>query len=500
MAQGSIRKGFFFYFGLFLLLLVTVFLICLVIMMFNPGKTVLWMKYFSGNEDAVVAQTTGDGSRKIDYGNLTDITINCNYAKVTVQSNKEYDDDYIIIRNHAKGFAGAKKHNKFSYNVKIEGTNLIIDVAEPNGFLYFSKDIEVIINNNTSKGSMNLSNINLKVNAKGKSHVYLGGTTNKQEESFSLKSLDVVVNDGSIKLGQKFSVSGISGNIADPAVSNVGLRLVNQKGSIQVLNTSNKIQMNNGVVLGTYKGRINVGSVEIGNSNLIIDCKKGTVAIDKISAGQVTVENCVNGNYKLGEVSCDMSFRPSADSIISPIININKIGGNFSLDANRSSKDAPTVNIKNAEGDVSVRAAKGNVKVENVKGSVTLQSEGSMVARVTIDKDNSNPVYITNEKGKVFLKYMGMVSSDAKIISEKASLNIDFTKDANFEVKCLKKDNSTPMDAGKVKVNIGSDGVNYDYNAELGSLLFAGSTSKGFIALNTNGVANFNLFKPAEAV
>ena len=43
MGQGQIKKGFFFYFGLFVLALVAVFMVCLVIMMFNPGKTVLWM-------------------------------------------------------------------------------------------------------------------------------------------------------------------------------------------------------------------------------------------------------------------------------------------------------------------------------------------------------------------------------------------------------------------------------------------------------------------------
>lgn len=499
MAQGSIRKGFFFYFGLFLLLLVTVFLICLVIMMFNPGKTVLWMKYFSGDQNVAIKETTGDATRQINYGDLTDITINCNYARVTVQSNLEYDDDFIFVRNHAKGFAGSKKFTPFSYEVKIEGTNLIIDMVEPNGFLFFSKDIEIIINDNTSKGSLNLSNINLKVNAKGKTHVYLGGTTNKQESGFGLKSVDVSINDGSITLGEKFSTNSITGDIADPAYENVGLRLVNQKGSIRAWNGSNKIVLGKGVVLGTNKGKINAEAVEIGSSKLILDCKKGTVAINKVVAGEVIVENCINGNYKFDEVSCGMTFRPSADSIISPIININKIGGDFSLDANRSKKDAPNVNIKQAEGDVSVRAAKGTVKVENVKGSVTIQSDVSMTVRVTVDKNNSNPIYITNEKGKVFLKFMGVVSSNAKIISEKASLNIDFTKDANFEVTCLKKDESGPMDAGNVKVNIGNDGVSYDYNAEKGTLLFTGSTSKGSIAVNTNGKVNFNLFKAPDA-
>ena len=71
MGQGQIRKGFFFYFGLFVLLLISVFLVCLVIMMFNPGKTVLWMKYFTDN-NVYKYETTTDGSETpIDFSSLS---------------------------------------------------------------------------------------------------------------------------------------------------------------------------------------------------------------------------------------------------------------------------------------------------------------------------------------------------------------------------------------------------------------------------------------------
>ena len=150
MAQSSIRKGFFFYFGLLILLLVSAFLICLVIMMFNPGKTVLWMKYFSGKQEFSVKQTTAetkDGPRMtVDYSTINEIVVNCNYAKVTVQRNREFADDYVVIRNYAKGFSSAKKYSAFSHKVSLQGTKLVIDINEPTGFLYFSRDVEVIIN------------------------------------------------------------------------------------------------------------------------------------------------------------------------------------------------------------------------------------------------------------------------------------------------------------------------------------------------------------------
>lgn len=84
MAQGGIRKGFFFYFGLFVLLLIAIFLIILVVLLFNPGKTILWMQYFTGDGTHQITKTT-DTETDIDFNNLTRIEIDCSMADVTIQ-------------------------------------------------------------------------------------------------------------------------------------------------------------------------------------------------------------------------------------------------------------------------------------------------------------------------------------------------------------------------------------------------------------------------------
>lgn len=505
MAQGSIRKGFFFYFGLFILLLVTVFLICLVIMMFNPGKTVLWMRYFSGKQEIAVASTTpqteGGATVNVDYSTLTDIVINCDYAKVTVQSNKEYKDDYIVIRNYAKGFVGAKKYSAFSYKATLDGTKLIIDIDEPNGFMYFSKDIEVIINDNTTVDKLNLNNIALKINSKGKSDIYIGGTTNKEEANVGLRSLDVSTSKGTITLGRRFDTNSITSAI-DPNKDedNFGIRLYTGSGSIKGVNAivyGNKSgtgirQTRQNVSIGTNKGRINLGIIDLGANNLEIRCKKGTVAIDDIYAGLVDVKDCVNGNYKFKTISCDMTFWGSADTIISPIININDIAGEFRLLAT-GKKDAPIVNIKNAQKKVAVTAAKGSVTLSNAKGEVDLNSSASMAVKVNVDKDNSNIIRIENQKGKINLKFLGVVSTNAQILTNESPLTISFTKDATFTANCFKKDGTSPMASKNVNVNIGKSGVNYDYDKEHGILSFVGTTSSGSITVNTNEEVNFTL-------
>jgi len=509
MAQGSIRKGFFFYFGLFILLLVSAFLVCLVIMMFNPGKTVLWMKYFSGKQEFAVKETTAetkDGKGvTVDYSTLTDIVINCNYANVTVQSNKEYVDDYIVIRNYAKGFSSAKKYAPFSYKATLDGTKLVIDLKEPTGFMYFSKDVEVIVNDSVSVGKMNLSNINLKVNARGKSNVYVGGTTNKNEVNFALRTLDVKTDNGIITLGKRFNTSAVSGAIdAGKEEDNYGIRLYTRAGSIKAANTLNYgsktgsgiRQTTQNVSIGTNKGRINLDVVDLGTKKFEIKCKKGTVAIDTISAGLVDVKDCINGNYKFNKVLCDMSFFGAADTIISPIININDLAGEFRLLAT-GKKDAPIVNIKNSQKKVSVTAEKGSVTLSNAKGEVDLTSSASMAVKVTIDQDNANLVRIVNEKGKIRLKFLGAVSSDARIITNTSSVNVDFTKNANFTANCFKKDGTTPMASSKVNVNLGKSGVTYDYNKTTGTLAFSGMTGHGNLTINSNEEVDFNLVSVA---
>ena len=495
MAQGSIRKGFFFYFGLFVLLLVTVFLICLVIMIFNPGKTVLWMKYFSSDKVVQVTTTTDEGKSNIDYTNLTDVTIKCGYANVTVQKNNEYKADGIYIKDKAKGFVGAKNYNTLKFKAILDGNKLTIDVSEPTGFLYFSKDIEIIVNDCVAQNGWNLGNISLTVEADGDCDIYLGGTTNKNETVFGLKSVNLTTNKGDIVLGNKFTTQSVSGDF----------KLFTETGAIKALNTvaaglntGSGIYAATPVSVGTNKGRINFDILSIGNNKLEIKCQKGTVAIDEIYASEVAFLDCVNGNYKFKNVNCDMDFSQSKDSIKSPIVNIDHIIGEFRLHSNGRKSDAPIVNIKKIDKMISVSAGKGSVTVSNAGGAVDINSLVSMAVKVTISDDNSDTIRIENDKGKTYLKFLGVVSSNAVLISNKGNISIDFTKNANFTTNCYKKDTTNALASKNVHINLGKDQVDYDnYDEKTGTIVFSGSTKNGSLKVYTNDDVYFNLVKVA---
>lgn len=496
MAQGTIKKGFFFYFGLFVLLLVSIFLICLVIMLFNPGKTVLWMKYFSGNETVRIAKTTGETSFDINYTALTDITINCDYADVTVQRNKEYSGDYIVIRNNAKGFAGSKNYTAFDYEVTMDGTSLTIDITEPNGFLYFSKDIEVIINDNVDVDGLNLSGISLTVNAEGDCDIDLGGTTNKEEATVSLRGINLNTASGDITLNDKFSTASVSSEF----------NLYSGSGKIRALNdlaytvdrTGSGILANTDVKLSTNNGNINFDFVSLGSRILTVECRRGTVAISNTYAGGVNVERCVQGNFKFDVVNCDLTFE-AEDSIISPVINIGEVNGNFHL-SSTDEDDAPTIRIDKVSGDLTVTAGKGSINVGEANGIVDITSRRSTAVRVTIGEYNTNPINVTNERGDIYLNFLGAVSNNAIIKADSSDVEIDFTKNAGFTAYCYKNNGETndPLASGDVRVSIRDDEVRYEYNAENGELNFVGLLSSGGrITLNTNGEVQFNLVNVA---
>lgn len=497
MAQGTIKKGFFFYFGLFVLLLVSIFLICLVIMLFNPGKTVLWMKYFSGNETVRIAKTTGESSFDVNYSTLTDITINCDYADVTVQRNKEYKGDYIVIRNNAKGFAGAKNFKAFDYQVTMDGTSLKIDITEPNGFLYFSKDIEIIINDNVDVDGLNLANLSLTVNADGGCDIDLGGSTNKQEERVSLRSISLNTEDGDITFNDNFNTYSISGDF----------RMHTGTGRIVALNdvtyavnkSGSGIMANTDVTLSTNKGRIDLDFASLGTRTLKIENRKGTVAFTNVYAGGVMVERCVQGNYKFDYLDCDLSFIKSEDSIISPVINVGKIDGDFLLSSTDES-DAPVIKINEISGGLTVTAGKGSVNVAEANGIVDITSNRSTSVKVTISEFNTNPINITNDRGDVYLKFLGSVSTNAIIDVDSSDVEIEFTKNAGFTAYCYKKngESNDPLSSGDVKVSIKNDEVTYDYNKENGTLNFSGLLSSGGkVTIKTNNEVQFNLVNVA---
>ena len=465
--ESTIRKGFFFYFGLFILLLVAVFLVCLVIMMFNPGTTILWMKYFTGNETIHVTKLS-DGGASINYANIQEITIKCDYANVTLQANEQYTDNGIYIVNRAKGFSGSNGAN-FEYKVtqNLAGTALVVEITEPTGFLYFSTNIEVII---SSYKNWSFGNLKLNVNATGKSDVYLGTVDSKNGSVVMVGSLDIYTEKGSIYLGDQLRTGSVS-----------SVKLATNSGKIKSFNAEDT--MNTDVSLTVNTGRINFEKLNVGAHKLDIKNTKGSIAANTITASTTYID-CVQGNFVFGKINGDISFEKCTEKIISPNITIDEITGDFNLTVDNSEKSvSPDAYIKKISGDLNVIATSGDIKVDQALGKVSVESDGSLTENITVAESNTNKIVVLNGSGAIKLNFAGNLHDvDVKTTSGKITLN--FTTKAGFTATARKVDGTTKVNNDHITISIDKNKLVYTDTDKAD--LVVGSSPSGVVKVRTD--------------
>ena len=422
MAQTTVRKGFFFYFGLFILLLFAGFMICLVTMMFNPGKTVLWMKYFTDNKEYTVEKTSSN--ENIDYSSLKEIVVKCDFADVVVQCNKEYTKTGIIIYNNAKCF-GTKKSKDFSYNVTKAGDVLTVEVQEPEGFLYFSKNIKVIINSATD-WHFN-SDLKLTVNATGNSDIFLGGGSLKNEKPIKLKTADLKTEKGKIIFRNTCDTQALEGGLTAESVS----------GEIK-LEGLTVLGVPNDVTLKTTSGRIDISNVVLPSEKVLnIENEKGAVSFSSVTAKKINI-NCRQGNFYFKTVHADISFGEAIDKIISPNVVVGDLDGSFVLSGTEANI-SPEILISKITGTLAVNGDKGKVTVYEARGDIQIESGNSLSVDVKLAASVTREVSIITKKGTVNLGFVGAYGSTGtkahvNVVNGTGKTNISYTAalKANF--------------------------------------------------------------------
>ncbi len=517
MASGQIKKGFFFYFGMFTLLLVTVFLICLVIMIFCPGKAVLWMKYFTGNEVYVVEKTTDTGA-PISWGAVNDIVISApNYAKVTVQHTHDNNiggikepDTGIYIVNHAKGFQGASGAVDFGFDVTYNVGKLKISLKEPNGFLFFSKDIEVVVHTSIFARQTSLNDKNLVVLG-GAGDVAIGKAYTT-DESVKLKSLYVSTTSGNVSLEKNFDTTSadvLTENIKqeDTGKNNIGsLYISTGSGSI----TASQLVSNgagstvNGLVLktvGTFKtdsGDIRLGRVE-STSDIQIECKQGTVVSNYMkTSGDIKIK-CTHGNYDIDKVEGNLSFVDALETIISPNITIGEVTGSFTI-GTAALKSSPDVNISKVGGTLTAYCDSGTLTVGEAGGIVLIESD-KMTVNIKLAETNKEDVSITNGTASTNLSLRGAVGDRGGkkiLVKTHGAFVLSFTGDATFRARTYKYDKDKaeqkgdplPSNTGIININgyvWEEDKSNFnprDYQGAENITIITGATGNGSVVFN----------------
>ncbi len=516
---GKIKKGFFFYFGMFMLLLITIFLVCLVIMIFNPNKTVLWMQYFTGNETYKITKTSGDNSENINWNSITDIKIVApSFAKVTVNRNNDIDyaDSGIYIRNYAKGFRGATGAVQFNYNVSCSGTSLTLKLDEPNGFLFFSKDLEVIIHSSSLKETeATFYDVNLIIQG-GDGDVDIGGGGLKSAKDVKLASLYVKTNRGNISLTENFDSSNLKNNISLEGLGvETPLYLQTKSGNMYSYRTieytykgqkieKSGIKLNsncNNARFETENGKLYFDAIVAeDNKNVNIVCQNGVVVNKYIKANTLNV-NCSHGNYNFEVIDGNVDFSKSEDNIISPNVIISYITGSFVLTTDIGNQGEPDVEIGEICGNVNVLADRGHITIHKANSGVIINSRNDLKINVNIAKENTSQINLRNHNAETILSFMGTANNTTEITSVSAKIIINVTSSADFTatsynlkegLEIVDENEDKKIEPERISINNFSGVTNEMKNP------FVRGKGTGKILIGTSSTVEFNLVQESD--
>lgn len=499
MAEGQIKKGFFFYFGLFVLLVVTVFLILMVIMMFNPGKTIAWMQYFTGNGKYIqITNTTDELKETIDWHNVTDIKIECGFANIRVEKNNNNDmpKDGIYISNGAKGFQVANGATNFSYSVLYDNENknvVNIVVTEPNGFLYFSKSIDIVVHYDDGS-AFDFDNKNFTfITTSG--NINLGGISTQWAHDITIKSVKATTDSGIISISKYFNSN--SSKVNGDYVFETNNGTISSTKTIQISGgegigfdfaNASSLKIN---VMG--KGKIDLPVIKYAGKTLDLICRRGIIDVSYIEAKDINVEG-IEGNHIYGTVKGNLSYNNSLDNILSPNITITKVEGNFSLSGIKDNS-TPRIKIGDVTGYVHVNTKNGSIEVGKVGQDVSIVGTGLGVDMTFVENYNSS-IDINTDAG-VTLRFDGQMPNGANVKAA-GNVNINVTNTASFNAQIYNfdADKTNPSDEDKVPVeriysNIGSSVKNAG-EFKIGS-------SGNQIKIFTNGSVSFNLVEKTVA-
>ena len=499
MPQGKIKKGFFFYFGLFVLLLIAIFLIILVILMFNPGKTILWFQYFTAGDSYVITETT-DTSQGIDLSsssNITNIEVECSYADVRIQKSNEVRQDAIIIENNAKGFALASDAREFSYSVTLSGNTLNIEVIEPTGFIYISDDITITINiffnedYGTSSGDFSNFGFNISTTS---GNVDIGASTNNNQ-TISPRAITAETTSGSIIFRSCTQIDTIQ-----------SLSLTTDNGGIQTIGNNvtyngeeaSGFVLNSGTInLRTTRGTIDLDVVKINEGGTLeILNDRGNVVIDNIEVDNINV-NCYEGNYLLGDIICnEFSFTPSEDRIASPNIQIESLTGTFIISSRSTDYIAnPDITIQKLTGSANIQNISGSININELDGyAYAIVQNGSINISYASQSSYTNDNNITaTGNASVTVNFLGEFINSLRVITENGNINFNVKNNTAFVANSFVNDGTNYGETGEVPAFLDDSKISTNIGTEDKNPLIIGDGSRGTINIYTNGNVSFNL-------
>jgi len=480
--------------AIFLGILIGIGFITLGCMYFIPNLTIFGLKFKKAGLNDATIQNLAEYESQCDC-----ITLNIGHVNLDIVSaNDDYRSTFAFaFRDDARGIV-KKDKSTLSYTVTLEGTNLVIDFNEPEGWVFWkdtwatltlsqdwltSLNKKIIINssdgkvsvatsaeksngirfaftttfdyvefNSTGKGTFEISDnvVDLKVHSnKGKTTVSglcdkLAYTTNKGELDFAaIGEINATAKNAYIHgkvVGGSFIYSGGDGKID---IERIGAEDAEAQTSINGENVT--------TIISNVFGKIKLN----------------------VTKGDVKIENYKTSDYYLNEIKTEKSkievynIDAAKLSLVSnkgQIISSASGNGNISI-TNNSGKTTFTGQDSNGakfSGSIYLISGNGEINLNKISSSVSAETTGKGKINAEFTNVNAENSLKTN-KGKITVKVniaesfvINAQSAKKNVVVALNSIAVNY-KDKSHEVKTINVGGSD----GTNKINI------YAANAEI---------------------------------
>lgn len=467
MAGSKVKKGFLYYFSIFIFLILGVFCILMAILIFNPGQDVygINLRYISyGNKTNYY--NLPNTETQIDSLTYDTVVFNGGFTDFNIS----YDPDSTFTKVMFKPNVTAltKSDNvKFDFSIEHIDNKLVITVKEPDIWLGFSKSATVSFV--CPKDKM-FVNYNFDITTKSGS-VRIGDASDKQ---YGINNLNIKTETGNVNIYNNMSVSSNNINIESvKGIINVSSKIT---GTLNVLDAEGKIN------IGTLEGNLNVentGTIKLNATNIagdaFIKSKNGYVKIENLGYSEINKSGSIYKKY--GYVD---NFE--SDETLSGYVN-----GNITTTI---STENTNFTLKNVLGNATITTSTGSIVIDKLVNQALIETTSGSV---TI-KDAREQLDITTTSGGVNLTQTG---ADVKTTADTQSGKIiaNFTKigQANLSTKTSNIEiNVTTGEAFKFEY-ITKNGINISWDThELeknGTIYVSGAneSSTNYISASAEG-------------
>ena len=470
--KGKVRKGFLFYLSMFLIMVFAFFMVCVCIMLFNPGKSVFGFEYYSVKNTTVVTKTTDESQSdlNLDETVYSEIEINSGGAGVEISNNTDYEErNGIVIVANATGFIKSQNYKDFSYSVVKEGGKIKVDLSYTEGFLKTSSNFKVVVHLANLENFDKFENTKFTIRSQGGT-VNIGGKVSAgYTRDIKLESLDIDAGRGSITFSPH----------SDNTFKDVLLKT--DGGTIDTLSLE-EFKTVNPVSIAAGSGKIKIKKI---NENLSVNLNSGIVEIgelgknfDLVGSSNIISIKKVSGNLNLGVESGVLKGCK---------ISIGEVQGTVNIPKGEDS----VITIDSVGGAGFINTTSGSVKVGS---NDNLISEGMNITTVSGDieayfDETDKNVSVETQKGNVKLYFPNKIVGSCVVMAEDGDVEIDFLNSSKV-VFSFEKPNGTLFDLRNVKMEILNGQVLQDNPYYFNC---TSETKEGDVQIITNRFVTLNL-------